>query len=129
MPWDVGIGTFRSDRYFAAAEAAQFDFVTRTDLLRPLLAQGVRWVNLGQASALHRPLRLFQSFVVSTKVVCVDEKHAYFSHIFSSAAGEHARVLVKAKFKQGSRTVPPHAVLGVQPTEKSIEIQALDRLS
>ncbi|HZY17763.1 MAG TPA: thioesterase family protein [Ramlibacter sp.] len=128
MPWEVGLRTFRSDRYLAVAEAAQFDFVTRTGLLRPLLRQGIGWVNLAQASVFQRPLHLMQPFVVSTQVACVDDRHAYFSHAFSSGQGPHALVLVKAKFKQGGRTVPPESVLGPQPREKSARIQALDGL-
>jgi hypothetical protein len=129
MPWEVGIGTFKSDRYFAAAEASQLDFVTRTGLLRPMLRQRIRWVNVAQASILRSPLQLLQRFVVTTRVLCVDDKHAYFSHRFSSRAGDHAEVLVKVKFKSGSLTVRPDLLLGVQSTIKSPAIVALDGIA
>jgi acyl-CoA thioesterase FadM len=128
MPWDVGISVFRSDRYFAVAEAAQFDFLVRTRLMLPMLRAGVHWVNLAQSSRLQRPLRLLQAFDVHTRVACMDERHAYFAHEFRTAAGPHARVLVKAKLKRGSITVPPATWFGVQAGERSAEVDALDAL-
>jgi acyl-CoA thioesterase FadM len=127
MPWDVGIATLKSDRYFAFAEAAQFDFIARTGLLWPMLAQRIRWVNLAQASTLQRPLRLWQGFSVGTRVVCIDDKHAYFAHRFSSAQGLHAQVLVKAKFKRrDGMTVAPREWLGPLETGKPDSVRALD---
>lgn len=129
LPWDVGVRTLKSDRYFAIAEAAQLDFLTRTGLLWPLLKNRVGWVNLAQSSVFRRPLNLFQSFDVATKIMCADDKHAYFVHTFSSSSGEHAEVLVKAKFKRGSVTVPPEKILGPQPSDKSESAKALDSLT
>jgi acyl-CoA thioesterase FadM len=126
MPWDVGISTFKSDSYFAVAESAQADFLVRTGLFGPMLAGRMRWVNLGQAARMERPLRLFQRFEVTTQVLCVDDRHAYFSHRFGSRAGHHAQVLVKVKFKQGRITVPPQQVLGPQALEKPAAVLAMD---
>jgi hypothetical protein len=129
MPWDVGIATFKSDRYFAIVDLAQTDFGVRTGLFGTFLRQRMRWVNLAQSARFARPLRLFQPFTVITSVVCVDDKHAYFSHRFTSGQGEHAEVLVKAKFKVGSRTVPPGELLGGQASQKSERILALDAIA
>jgi acyl-CoA thioesterase FadM len=129
MPWDVGIATFKSDRYFTVADAAQFDFAIRTGLLRPLLGEGVRWINLAQACRFQRPLRLFQSYAVLTRVVCVDARHAYLSHRFESAGQVHAEVLVKLKFKSGRLTVPPQRFFPQAPTVRGPAIDALDALN
>ena len=107
MPWDVGIATFKSDRYFAVADLAQADYGVRTGLFGAFLKRRIRWVNLAQSARFSRPLRLFERFTVTTALVCTDGKHAYFSHRFTSPRGEHAEVLVKAKFKIGSLTVAP----------------------
>lgn len=128
MPWDVGIATFKSDRYFALADLAQADFGVRTGLFGTFVRQRMRWVNLAQSARFVRPLRLLQPFTVTTRVVGTDGKHAYFSHRFTSAQGEHAEVLVKMKFKIGSRTVPPRQLLGEHPEPASPSLQALDAL-
>lgn len=99
MPWDVGVANLKSDRYFAIADLAQVDFAIRAGLMRAFFREGVRWVNLAQSARFDRPLRLFQRFTVETKVVCTDEKHAYFAHHFTTAAHAHAEVFVNAKFK------------------------------
>lgn len=129
MPWDVGIATFKSDRYFAVADLAQADFGVRTGLLGQFLRRRIRWVNLAQSATFERPLRLFQRYTVTTAVVCTDGKHAYFSHRFTSPRGAHAEVLVKVKFKIRSRTLPPRELLGEHPSNKSPAIRALDSLA
>jgi acyl-CoA thioesterase FadM len=128
MPGDVGIATFKSDRYFSVADAAQFDFAIRTGLLRPFLGEGLRWVNLAQACRFQRPLRLFQAYAVLTRVVCVAARHAYLSHSFEAAGQVHAEVLVKVKFKSGRLTVPPQRFFAQAPTLRSAAIDALDVL-
>lgn len=128
MPWDVGIATLKSDRYFSVADAAQFDFAIRTGLLRPLLGEGVRWINLAQACRFQRPLRLFQAYSVVTRVACVDKRHAYFSHGFQLAGQVHAEVLVKVKFKSGRVTVAPERFFPQAPTIRNAAIDALDAL-
>lgn len=129
MPWDVGVATFKSDRYFTVADAAQFDYAIRAGLLRPALREGVRWINLAQACHFERPLRLFQPFDVLTTVACADERHAYFSHRFETPGHLHAEVLVKVKFKQGGRlTVAPQRFFPRAPTIRSAAIEALDSL-
>lgn len=128
MPWDVGVATFKSDRYFTVADAAQFDFAIRAGLLRHALREGVRWINLAQACHFERPLRLFQPFDVITTVACVDERHGYFSHRFETPGHLHAEVLVKVKFKQGRLTLAPQRYFPKAPTSRSAAIEALDAL-
>ena len=125
-PLDVGLATLKSDRYFSLAESAQLDFVTRTGLLIPLVRSRTRWINLSQAGVFQMPLRLMQLFTISTRVICIDQKHAYFSHRFTSSRGEHATVFVKLKFKRGAITVAPQSILGTQSTDKPVAVQALD---
>ncbi len=128
MPWDVGIATFKSDRYFTVADVAQFDFAIRCGLLGPFLGEGVRWISLAQACSFKRPLRLLQPYSVRTQVVCVDGRHAYISHSFESAGQVNARVLVKMKFKRGRLTVPPQRFFPQAATNRSAAIDALDAL-
>jgi acyl-CoA thioesterase FadM len=128
MPWDVGMATFKSDRYFSVADLAQFDFAIRIGLLRPFWREGVRWVSLAQACCFKRPLRLLQAYSVLTRVVCVDARHAYISHSFESAGQVHAELLVKMKFKSGRLTLPPQRFFPQAGTNRTLAIDALDSL-
>ena len=128
LPWDVGISTFKTDRYLAVVEAAQLDFVIRAGLLRRFLKDKLGWVNVTQAASFERPLKLFQAYTVTTRIECIDDKHAYASFRFATPAGTHALVLLKTKFKQGRRTVPPRELLGECPTEKPAVVVPLDGL-
>lgn len=112
MPWEVGVTTFRSDRYFAAAETAQFDFVARAGLLARLWRDHVAWINLEQSARFERPLKLLQAYTVTTRVEPPDGRIACFSHRFTSDKGVHAEVRVRAKFKSGRVTLDPADVLG-----------------
>lgn len=128
LPWDVGVRTFKTDRYLAVVEAAQTDFIIRAGLLRRFLREGLGWVNVTQSARFDRPLRLFESYHVTTRIECIDDKHAYASFAFSSPGGLNALVLLKTKFKQGRRTVPPRDVLGDCPTAKPDFLAPLDAL-
>jgi len=128
LPWDVGIATFKSDRYFTVADAAQFDFAIRVGLLRPLLHDGVRWVTVAQSCSFLRPLRLFQAFSVRTRVVSIDTRHAYIEHTFESAGQVHAELLVKMKLKKGRLTIAPQDFFPGAPISRSPAIDALDAL-
>lgn len=127
LPWDVGVRIFKTDRYLAVVEAAQTDFVVRAGLLRRFVRERLSWVNVAQAARFEQPLRLLDAYTVTTRVECIDERHAYLSFRFASAAGLHAVVLLKTKFKQGRRTVPPRELLGDRcPTEKPALVLPLD---
>jgi hypothetical protein len=85
-------------------------------------------VTLTQACCFQRPLRLLQSYSVLTRVVCVDDRHAYISHRFESAWHVHAELLVKMKFKSGRLTVPAQRFFPHAATNRSPAIDALDSI-
>jgi hypothetical protein len=128
LPWAVGVRTFKTDRYLTVVESAQVDFVIRAGLLRRFLKEGIGWVNVVQTAQFERPLRLWQAYTVTTRIECADDKHAYASFRFATAAGVHATVLLKTKFKQGRRTIAPRELLGECPMDKPDLVQPLDRL-
>lgn len=125
-PFDVGIRVLKSDRYLQFAEAAQLDFMVRTRRALPLIRAGIGFVNASQLIRFARPIGLFQRVDVDTVIVFADEKCAYFSHTLCVHGAPHAEVLVKMKFKQGRRTVPPRDVFGDCPSEKPAHLVAWD---
>lgn len=128
MPWDVGISTLKSDRYFAVAEAAQFDFIIRGGLLGDFWREDIRWVNVSQACRFVRPLRLFQAYTVLTRILCVDARHTYLAHTFESGGQVHAELFVKVKFKIGRLTIPAQRFFPHASSTRSPEMDALDAL-
>jgi acyl-CoA thioesterase FadM len=126
-PFDVGIRVLKSDRYLQLAEAAQLDFMVRTRRAGPLIRAGIGFVNASQLIRFARPIGLFQRVDVDTAIVFADEKCAYFSHTLCVQGVPHAEVLVKMKFKQGRRTVPPRDVFGECPGDKPAHLVAWDQ--
>lgn len=126
-PFDVGIRVLKSDRYLQFAEAAQLDFMVRTRRAVPLVRAGIGFVNASQLIKFARPIGLFQRVDVETAIVFADEKCAYFSHTLFVQGTAHADVLVKMKFKQGRRTVPPREVFGECPGDKPTPLVAWDK--
>ncbi|MFZ6647866.1 hypothetical protein ACO0LO_19230 [Undibacterium sp. TJN25] len=125
-PFDTGIATLKSDKYFQLAEAAQLDFVIRTGLIATMLRKGYSFVNASQLVKFSKPVRLLSRVSVETEIVFADDKCAYFSHVFVVRGKRHGEVLVKMKFKQGAVTVPPPVLLGVHAGTKPAHLQRWD---
>lgn len=123
-PWDTGIRTLKSDKYFQLAESAQLDFVIETALLRPMLSSGTVFVNVSQLVSFMKPVHMFQRVRVDTRILHADDKCAYFSHEIYMRDVLHAEVLVKMKFKRGRLTVDPFELLGLRFEEQSAQLLA-----
>jgi acyl-CoA thioesterase FadM len=126
-PLDAGTHVLKSDTYLQLAEAAQLDYLIRTKLMGTLLRRRLRFVNASQLVKFARPIAMFRRVRVETAIVFADEKCAYFSHALFLGSQQHAEVLVKMKFKQGSLTVPPGEVIGRRFTVKPPHLEAWDR--
>lgn len=70
-------------------------------------------MNLAQLVKFSKPVRVFSRVDVASHILYWDNRIAYFEHVFSIGGNEHARVLVKTKFKQGSKTIDPSRLIGV----------------
>ncbi len=125
-PFDTGILTLKSDRYLQLAESAQLDFMVKTGLIAQTLRNGWQFINAAQLVRFGRPIRLFHRVQVETRILYADGKCAYFTHAFLVAGVLHADVLVKMKFKKGSLTIAPAALLGQFPGEKPGQLQRWD---
>ena len=132
-PFDSGTRVLKSDRYLQFAESAQLDFLIKTKLMGKLLRSGIAFVNASQLVKFMRPIGLFERVRVETKVLCTDEKCAYFSHALFVDDRQCGEVLVKMKFKKGSITVRPVEVVGpclfakpsyVEKWDKALEAMA-----
>lgn len=106
-PFDVGIRTLKSDRYFQMAEAAQLDFGIRSGLLQAMRQNSCVMVNLEQHIQFAQPFHVLNRVRVLTRVSSSDDKFIHFEHEFYRGTQRCATVHVKAKFKRGRLTISP----------------------
>lgn len=125
-PLDTGIRVLKSDKYLQLAEAAQLDFLVKTELIAKLLKSGYQFVNASQLVKFMKPISLFQRVRVKTEIVYADEKWVYFSHLLFVADKAHGEVLVKMKFKNGPITVCPRHIIWGWSANKPPHLQAWD---
>jgi acyl-CoA thioesterase FadM len=115
-PFDSGLRILKSDKYLQLAETAQVDYLLKVGKLFSILRSGVGFVNVAQLVKFSRPISVFSSVRVETRLIYADEKCAYFSHAMHANGVQAAEVLVKMKFKKGRITVPPSSLLSVSFT-------------
>ena len=125
-PFDTGIATLKSDRYFQLVEAAQLDFGLQTGLSRALITSKLSFVNAAQNLRFLRPIRVFQRVRVDSSVAYFDEKCVYFQHDFYAKDVLCAQAWVKSKFKHGTITAAPAQFLGACAVAKPKHLQLWD---
>jgi acyl-CoA thioesterase FadM len=126
-PFDCGTRVLKSDKYLQLAEAAQLDFLVKTQLFGILLRSNIHFVNAAQLVKFMRPISMFKRVRVESSIVYADEKCAYFAHAFFVKNQQHGEVLVKMKFKKGYETVAPKDLAGDLPSTKPPYLQAWDQ--
>jgi acyl-CoA thioesterase FadM len=125
-PFDTGLSTLKSDKYFQLVEAAQFDFMVKTGLIGTTLKRNLHFVNLAQMVKFGRPIALFSRVTVQSQVMYADDKLVYFSHTLFAQGHPCAEVWVKMKFKLGAITVTPQTLLGPVAMAKPPALQLWD---
>jgi acyl-CoA thioesterase FadM len=111
-PLDTGFSKLKSDKYLHLVEAAQVDFLLKTGWLGIFLRNRYSFVNLSQLVKFSAPINLFSLVDVTSQIIYWDSRSVYFEHVFLMHGKKYACVLVKTKFKHGSKTVEPAALLG-----------------
>lgn len=105
--------------YFSIMDVARVDLMRRAGLWRPLLARG--WYPVAAAATIQfrRPLTLFQSFEIVTRVLAWDEKAFLLEQRFERGGEAVALAYVRARFlaKGGGRVAPADllALAGLAP--------------
>lgn len=126
-PFDCGTSVLKSDKYLQLAEAAQLDFLIKTNLLGKLMRNGVRFVNASQLVKFIRPVKVFRRVRIETGIIYADGMCAYFSHSLFLQSQKHGEILVKMKFKRGSVTISPTEFAGKLPSVKPEHLRAWDQ--
>ena len=111
-PLDTGFSKLKSDKYLQLVESSQIDFLVKTGLLGVFLKSGYSFVNVAQLAKFSLPVKIFSRIEVTSQIVYWDKRFVYFEHSFSMHDTKYACVLVKTKFKNGSKTVEPAVLIG-----------------
>ena len=110
-PFDVGLKTLKSDKYFQLAESAQIDFGIRSGFLKRMRHAKCAMVNVSQEIQFSKPIKLFDMVQVRTHIVATDQQFIHFEHTYWVREQLCSTVKIKAKLKAGRMTVPANQLL------------------
>ncbi|MEY4629962.1 MAG: hypothetical protein RIQ81_82 [Pseudomonadota bacterium] len=94
--------------FFSIQDLARTDFIIRSGVVPALRRNGWYPVVLSETLHFRRELRLFQRFVIKTRIACWDERDVYIEHRFESGGELCAVGVIKARFlkKSGGHVRP-----------------------
>lgn len=111
MPHDLDINVHMNNaRYLALMDLGRFDLICRSGMWRPMLSKRWQAVIGGALVRYRRPLRPFQPFTLSTRVMCWDERWIYIEHRIEADGAPACLTLVRGAFLKGGAIVPPDVV-------------------
>ncbi|MBV8672767.1 MAG: thioesterase family protein, partial [Acidobacteriaceae bacterium] len=98
-------------RYLSFMDYGRVRLMAASGILTPVLRE--KWTPLvGSVSITYRrSLALFQTFTLSTRVLCWDEKWFYMEQVFRSREGLVAIAWVKGLFRARDGNVPPQRII------------------
>lgn len=110
-PHDLDINVHMNNaRYLALMDLGRFDLIIRAGLWRPMVREKWQAVIGGALVRYRRPLKPFQSFTLTSRMLCWDERWIYIEHRIESADGPACLTLVRAAFLKNGGIVPPQRV-------------------
>jgi acyl-CoA thioesterase FadM len=111
-PHDLDINIHMNNaRYLALMDLGRFDLIVRAGLWRAVLRHHWQPVLAGSVVRFRRPLRPFQRFTLSTRMIAWDEKWMYLEHRVESAEGLACQALMRGAFVGKGGVVPPLQVV------------------
>lgn len=126
MPHDLDINVHMNNaRYLALMDLGRFDLIVRTGLWRPMLKNKWQAVIGGALVRYRRPLKPFQPFTLSTRLLFWDERWLYIEHRIEAAGVPACLTLVRGAFLRNGAIVPPAEVAALAGfTGNAPEIQS-----
>jgi acyl-CoA thioesterase FadM len=99
-------GHMNNGRFLTLMDSGRFDLMARIGFL-PVLRRN-KWISVLGAANIRflRPLRPFQRFELSTRLVCWDEKWFYIEQRFHSEGRLVAEALVSGLMRAKGRSIP-----------------------
>ena len=98
-------------RYLTLMDLGRLDLTLHTGLMRQVLRR--RWMPVlgGATITYHRPLKLFQRYMLTTRIVGWDEKWIYMEQTFDSRGKRAATALVKGLIRGRDGSIPTREVM------------------
>lgn len=110
-PNDLDINVHMNNaRYLALMDLGRLDLIARGGMWRAVLKQRWQAVIGGALVRYRRPLKPFQRFTLTSRLLCWDERWLYIEHRIESAHGPACLTLVRGAFLRGGAIVPPAEV-------------------
>ena len=111
LPNDVDVTRITNDRFIALMDLGRMDAAFRVGLLGVMFRR--RWVPVATFDTIRfrYPLKLFQRYLLRTRVVWWDETTFYFQQIFERKGRPVATGYVCATALGPSGPIPPHEVI------------------
>lgn len=113
LPTDLDLNMHMTNaRYLSIMDLGRTDLLIRGGMLG--LVKRERWLPVvGSIDVkFHRPLRPFQKFTLTSRLVCWDEKWLYIEQRLESDRGVHAVATVRGLFRGRQGSVPSRVLLG-----------------
>lgn len=112
LPNDLDLNFHMNNgRYLSIMDLGRMDWLGRCGLMKP--AWGRRWFPVVGSVTIRfsRPLNSFQSYVLTTRVLCWDEKWFYMEQRFELPGKTAAVAVIKGLFRGPGGNVTPAEVL------------------
>ncbi|MEJ2454349.1 MAG: thioesterase family protein [Candidatus Thiodiazotropha sp.] len=112
LPTDLDINLHMNNaRYLSIMDLGRTDLLIGVGLLGPVKRE--RWMPVVGSIDIkyRRPLRLFQHYVLKTRLLCWDDKWFYMEQRLESARGVHSIANVRGLFVTREGSVPTRSVL------------------
>lgn len=119
LPTDLDLnGHMNNGRYPTIMDIGRMDLVIRTGMLAPVLKRGLIPVLSSVMMRYRLPLMPFQSYELTSRIICWDEKWAFMEHRFIITSGKKTGAvaaigIAKGSFldRKASATVPTREIM------------------
>jgi acyl-CoA thioesterase FadM len=112
LPNDLDLNMHMNNgRYLTVLDLGRIDLLIRTGLAITFIKKRWRPLIGGSLIRYRFSLRPFETFVISTRVICWNEKWIYFEHRFETRRGVAAIALTKGLVRDRIGAVNPDTIL------------------
>lgn len=112
LPTDLDLlGHMNNGRYLSLFDLGRFDLLIRTGVWDALNEQGWYAVVASETVTFRKSLRLWQRFLVESRLIGHDDKGVYVEHRAVVRGEVYTRLIVRARFLRKSGGVVPHSEL------------------
>jgi len=129
MPWDCVFRLAGNDRYHAFMDLGRIDLMIRMGGWNAVARHRLQPFVLAVHIQYRRPLRMFQRFVLQTRLKHWDNKFFWMEHVFKCGNRTMATAISRNGFTLDDRIVPTEAVFLLLNGEKVSSLYPLKNIS